>query len=106
MIQITSCTYKVLSQSSGVNEPVFYGGPLPRLCFDCTFESGRERVMKLAIIGCGEVGRLYAAAAAPHFELVLCDAYPSAAAQELAEQLGVELKSSIGPWLADMDRVW
>ncbi|WP_142060347.1 NAD(P)-binding domain-containing protein [Pseudarthrobacter sp. B4EP4b] len=62
--------------------------------------------MKLAIIGCGEVGRLYAAAAAPHFELVLCDAYPSAAAQELAEQLGVELKSSIGPWLADMDRVW
>ncbi|WP_105030251.1 DUF1932 domain-containing protein [Arthrobacter ruber] len=62
--------------------------------------------MKLAIIGCGEVGRLYAAAAAPHFELVLCDAYPSAPAKELAERLGVELKSSMGPWLADMDRVW
>ncbi len=62
--------------------------------------------MKLAIIGCGEVGRLYVAAAAPHFELVLCDAYPSVAAQELANQLGVELHTSIGPWLADVDRVW
>lgn len=62
--------------------------------------------MKLAIIGCGEVGRLYAEAAAAEFELVLCDAYPSPAAKELAGRLGVELKDAIGPWLGEVDRVW
>lgn len=62
--------------------------------------------MKLAIIGCGEVGRLYAAAAAPTFDLRLCDSRPSPAAYVAASALGVELSDEFGPWLGRMDRVW
>ncbi|MDJ0377317.1 NAD(P)-dependent oxidoreductase [Cryobacterium sp. PH31-L1] len=62
--------------------------------------------MKLAIIGCGEVGRLYAAAAAEAFDVVLCDSFPSPQARECARRLDVELKETIGQWLGEMDRVW
>ena len=62
--------------------------------------------MKLAIIGCGEVGRLYAAAAAPAFDLVMCDTFPSQPARDCAQSLTVELKEDIGEWLSEMDRVW
>lgn len=62
--------------------------------------------MKLAIIGCGEVGRLYARAAAESFEVVLCDAYPSPAARELAVEMGMSLHERAGDWLAGVDRVW
>ncbi|WP_105036277.1 NAD(P)-dependent oxidoreductase [Cryobacterium aureum] len=62
--------------------------------------------MKLAIIGCGEVGRLYAAAAAEAFDVVLCDSFPSPQALDCARYLDVELKENIGEWLGEMDRVW
>ncbi|SDM48496.1 protein of unknown function [Cryobacterium flavum] len=62
--------------------------------------------MKLAIIGCGEVGRLYAAAAAAAFDVVLCDSFPSSQARECARHLDVELKETIGEWLGEVDRVW
>ncbi|TQC40042.1 NAD(P)-dependent oxidoreductase [Rhodococcus sp. WS4] len=62
--------------------------------------------MKLAIIGCGEVGRLYARAASAHFEVVLCDSRPAPAARELAADLGLPLHESAGEWLATVDRVW
>ena len=61
---------------------------------------------KLAIIGCGEVGRLYARAAASHCEVVLCDTRPAPAARELAAELGVRLHESMGDWLGTVDRVW
>lgn len=62
--------------------------------------------MELAIIGCGEVGRIYARAAAAHFDVVLCDTRPAPAARELARELDVALHEDIGPWLARADRVW
>ncbi|MEN0137763.1 MAG: NAD(P)-binding domain-containing protein, partial [Rhodococcus sp. (in: high G+C Gram-positive bacteria)] len=62
--------------------------------------------MKLAIIGCGEVGRLYARAATEAFEVVLCDAFPSPAARELVVELGLTLHEQIGEWLDGVDRVW
>ncbi len=62
--------------------------------------------MKIAIIGVGEVGRCYAKAlhAAGH-EVLLCEAYPSAAAQALAAELNQSLKPEPGPWLVVVDWV-
>ena len=64
--------------------------------------------MRIAIIGCGEVGRTYAEAVAAQgqHELVLNDSRPSPPALELATRLGVELHTSAGPWLTEVDRVW
>jgi 3-hydroxyisobutyrate dehydrogenase len=62
--------------------------------------------MKIAIIGCGEVGRLFASAAATHHDVALCDTHPSPAANAVADSLGVTLHTQIGPWLSGIDRVW
>lgn len=56
--------------------------------------------MKIAIIGIGEVGRCYARALhAAGMEVLLCEASPSGAAQELATQLSQPLRRVPGPWL-------
>jgi 3-hydroxyisobutyrate dehydrogenase-like beta-hydroxyacid dehydrogenase len=64
--------------------------------------------MRIAIIGCGEVGRTYAEAVAAQgrHELVLNDSRPSPPALEMAARLGVELHTTAGPWLTEVDRVW
>lgn len=64
--------------------------------------------MHIAIIGCGEVGRLYAStvATAGTNELKLCDSKPGDAARALATEFGVPLHEQAGPWLAEVDRVW
>lgn len=53
--------------------------------------------MRIAIVGMGEVGRCYAKAlyAAGH-ELILCEAFPSPAARELASQWSLELHQQPG----------
>ena len=61
--------------------------------------------MKLAVLGCGEVGRLVARAAAGRFEVALCDTFPSAAAA-LGAELGAPWHAEIGDWLSEVDRVW
>jgi 3-hydroxyisobutyrate dehydrogenase len=62
--------------------------------------------MKVAIIGLGEVGRCYAK---PLQEsgatLSLCEARPSAAANELARAWGLPMHAAPGPWLAEADWV-
>jgi 3-hydroxyisobutyrate dehydrogenase-like beta-hydroxyacid dehydrogenase len=61
----------------------------------------------IAVIGLGEVGRCYAAPLwSAGFPLLLCDAQPSPAAQQLAAQWGLPLHASPGPWLAGADWVW
>ena len=64
--------------------------------------------MRIAIIGCGEVGRTYAEAVAAQnqHELVLNDSHPSPPAIEMAARLGLELHTTAGAWLAEVDRVW
>src|SRR5215470_17731235 len=63
--------------------------------------------MKIAIVGCGEVGRAYAAAAAAAgSEVVLVDPRPKAAAVALADQLGVRIHKSVVGVVDDVDRVW
>ncbi len=62
--------------------------------------------MRLAIIGAGEVGRIYAEAAVGHFDVVLCDSRPAPAARQLCQRRGLALHESIGDWLGDVDRVW
>jgi len=64
--------------------------------------------MRIAIIGCGEVGRTYAEAVAAQgrHELVLNDSRPSPLANEMAARLGVEIHTTAGDWLAEVDRVW
>ncbi len=60
----------------------------------------------IAVIGLGEVGRCYAAPLwSAGFPLLLCDARPSVAAQQLAAQWGLSLHASPGPWLAGVDWV-
>ena len=63
--------------------------------------------MKVAIVGCGEVGRAYAAAAAGGgHEIVLIDPYPADAALALADQLGVTVSPSPEGCVADVDQAW
>lgn len=63
--------------------------------------------MHIAIIGCGEVGRCYAAAIGSRTShtLSLCDINPSAIMHELAERLHAPFHPAAGPWLADVDMV-
>ncbi|WP_028998866.1 NAD(P)-binding domain-containing protein [Azohydromonas australica] len=57
--------------------------------------------MRVAIIGLGEVGRCYAKPLhEAGFELTLCEAWPSAAASELAAQWGLPIHDKPGAWLA------
>jgi 3-hydroxyisobutyrate dehydrogenase len=56
--------------------------------------------MHIAIIGLGEVGRCYAPALrSAGFELSLCEAHPTPAAVETAEQCAVQLHHTPGSWL-------
>ncbi|MCU7370701.1 NAD(P)-binding domain-containing protein [Paucibacter sp. O1-1] len=62
--------------------------------------------MKVAIIGLGEVGRCYAQPLHEHgIELSLCEARPSAAAQELADAWVLPIHAQPDGWLADADWV-
>lgn len=62
--------------------------------------------MKIAIIGCGEVGRIYARAAHEVFEVELCDSFPTPAAEDLAAEFGKELHAAPGRWTTDVSQVW
>jgi len=63
--------------------------------------------VRIAIIGCGEVGRAYAAAAAGGgHQIVLIDPYPAAAALTLADQLGVPVNTAPTGCVADVDQLW
>ena len=63
--------------------------------------------MKVGIIGCGEVGRGYAAAsAAAGYQVVLVDPIPSAAAVAVADQIGVPVHPSADGVVGDVDRLW
>ncbi|GAF50298.1 NAD(P)-binding domain-containing protein [Rhodococcus wratislaviensis] len=63
--------------------------------------------MKVAIVGCGEVGRAYAlACAAAGYELVLVDPRPSAAATAIADQTRASIYPSVDGAVGDVDRVW
>ncbi|MDT7624803.1 MAG: 3-hydroxyisobutyrate dehydrogenase [Pseudonocardiales bacterium] len=61
--------------------------------------------MRIAVLGCGEVGRLVARAAAGRYQVELCDTFPSAAAA-LGAELGAPWHAEIGTWLGEVDRVW
>lgn len=63
--------------------------------------------MKIAIIGCGDVGRCYAHAlnAAGHSLLHFCDSRPGPAAEALAQEMGAAMHPEPGPWLAEADLV-
>ncbi|MFM2252670.1 MAG: hypothetical protein RJB68_1007 [Pseudomonadota bacterium] len=65
-----------------------------------------ERRMHIAIIGLGEVGRAYAKAlhAAGH-TLQVCNARAGAAAQAVADALGLPLHLAPGEWLRNCDWV-
>jgi 3-hydroxyisobutyrate dehydrogenase-like beta-hydroxyacid dehydrogenase len=62
--------------------------------------------MKIAVIGCGEVGLLYAKALvqAGH-SLQLCDPAPRAAALRLAAEASLPLHTALGSWLSGADLV-
>lgn len=62
--------------------------------------------MKIAIVGCGEVGRIYARAATEVFEVELCDSYASPAAEKLAAEFEVELHAAHGPWTSEVTQIW
>jgi 3-hydroxyisobutyrate dehydrogenase-like beta-hydroxyacid dehydrogenase len=63
--------------------------------------------LKVAIIGCGEVGRTYASAAhGAGMDVVLIDPRPARATVTLALDLGLTLHSSPTGCVADVDRVW
>ena len=62
--------------------------------------------MKIAIVGCGEVGRIYARAANEVFDVELCDSFASPAAEKLADEFGVELHAAHGQWTSEISQVW
>jgi 3-hydroxyisobutyrate dehydrogenase-like beta-hydroxyacid dehydrogenase len=65
-----------------------------------------ERVHVLAVIGCGEVGRCYAAAfCAAGYAVALCDSAAMLAAQSLASGVSTPLHVAPGPWLESADIV-
>lgn len=63
--------------------------------------------MKVGIVGCGEVGRAYAAACArAGYQVALVDPHPSAAGVAVADQIGVPIHPSVDGAVCDVDRVW
>src|SRR5205814_8978024 len=61
-------------------------------------------ILKIAIIGLGEVGRCYAKALhAAGYELSLCDARPSTLAADLAAGWRLPVQTSLGAWLSTCD---
>lgn len=61
--------------------------------------------MKLAIIGCGEVGGAYGRALQGQAELYLCDIVSEGRPGDLAKELGRELHAAPGDWLRACDIV-
>ncbi len=63
--------------------------------------------MKVAIIGCGDVGRCYAKALidAGHQISELCDSRPSAAVVRYAQEIASNVHSEPGDWLTEVDLV-
>lgn len=63
--------------------------------------------MQIAIIGCGDVGRCYATAfsEAGHQVTDLCDSQSSAILERYATDVGAQLHSAPGSWLAKADLV-
>lgn len=59
--------------------------------------------MKIAIIGCGEVGGAYGRALRDKASLSLCDIVSVGRPGALASELGLELHTSPGDWLRDCD---
>jgi 3-hydroxyisobutyrate dehydrogenase len=67
----------------------------------------RGRTVKVAIVGCGEVGRAYAAAAAvAGYDIILVDPHPAAAALALADDLGIPINPSPVGCVGGVDRLW
>lgn len=64
------------------------------------------RTLVVAVVGCGEVGRLLATAAHERHRVLLFDAVATPAALALSETLGLPLGTSLGDELATADRVW
>ncbi|MFT4011262.1 MAG: NAD(P)-binding domain-containing protein [Nocardioidaceae bacterium] len=64
--------------------------------------------MRVAIVGCGEVGSAYARAAVEAgWQVAVVDPRPTAASVELAAELGISTWRQAGPEaLAAVDRVW
>ncbi|MCB8878869.1 NAD(P)-dependent oxidoreductase [Acidisoma cellulosilytica] len=62
--------------------------------------------MNIAILGCGEVGLLYARAfsAAGH-RILCCDPNPRPAATAFCAEFGLPLFESVGPWLQEAEAV-
>lgn len=63
--------------------------------------------MKIAIIGCGDVGRCYATALAKagHQISDLCDSRPNTKIEQYARELDAALHTDAGPWLSEVDLV-
>lgn len=61
--------------------------------------------MRIALIGCGEVGGAYGRALAGKETLLLCDIVSKGRPGELALELGLELHSAPGDWLRECDIV-
>jgi len=63
--------------------------------------------MKIALIGCGEVGHCYAQAwlAAGHEIAAVCELRQDADMQARVQSYGARLHATPGPWLADVDLV-
>jgi 3-hydroxyisobutyrate dehydrogenase-like beta-hydroxyacid dehydrogenase len=63
--------------------------------------------MKIAILGCGEVGHCYAQAwtAAGHKIVAVCDLRQDADMQARVRSYGASLHAAPGPWLAEVDVV-
>jgi 3-hydroxyisobutyrate dehydrogenase len=59
--------------------------------------------MKIAIIGCGEVGGAYARALNGKADLALCDIVSTGRPAALSAELGIPLNSAPGEWLTECD---
>ena len=59
--------------------------------------------MKIAIIGCGEVGGAYARSLRDKATLSLCDILDTGRPRQLADELGKELHPEPGDWLRECD---
>ncbi|WP_433955020.1 NAD(P)-binding domain-containing protein [Janibacter indicus] len=64
--------------------------------------------MRIAIVGCGEVGTTYARALleAGGPDLVLVDPAPRAVLADLAAEHHLSVHAGPGPWLHDVDAAW
>lgn len=62
--------------------------------------------MRIAVVGCGEVGLVYAKSLSTAGHIVeLCDPKPSAVAFGLSDEVGAPLRAGVGQWIASADIV-